>query len=180
MTLVLGIVAISLLAALGLLVRDRFERWRQKQQRRQNDVWSIGLYAGPDPVTLAPAPGISNPILTSGEVTDVPARFVADPFMIEREGQYHLFFELLNTKRKMGEIGHAVSDDLKAWRYTRVVLRERFHLSYPYVFEHNGEVFISAMADWTKIFIAVCLPLFLVAALIEANITPINPDQSPG
>lgn len=36
-----------------------------------------------------------------------------------------------------------------------------------------GEVFISAMADWTKIFIAVCIPLFLVAALIEANITPL-------
>ena len=142
MTLVLGIIAISLFAGLGLLVRDRLERWRKKQQRQQNDVWSIGLYEGPDPVTLAPAPGISNPILTAGDVTDVPARFVADPFMIERNGEFHLFFELLNTKRNMGEIGHAVSDDLKQWRYTRVALRERFHLSYPYVFEHDGEVYM--------------------------------------
>ena len=34
-----------------------------------------------------------------------------------------------------------------------------------------GEVFVFAVADWLKIFIAVCLPLFLVAALVEANIT---------
>lgn len=142
MTLVLGIIAISLLVGLGLLVKYRIERWRQKQRRQQNDVWSIGLYEGPDPVTLAPAPGISNPILTAQDVTDAPARFVADPFMIERDGQFHLFFELLNTKRKMGEIGHAISDDLKTWRYSRVVLRERFHLSSPYVFEHDGEIYM--------------------------------------
>ncbi|RXK88721.1 hypothetical protein EST62_02395 [Chlorobaculum sp. 24CR] len=142
MTLVLGIITIPLLAGLGLLVKYRIKRWKQKQRRQQNDVWSIGLYEGPDPVTLAPAPGIRNPILTAKEVTDVPARFVADPFMIERDGAFHLFFELLNTKRKMGEIGHAVSDDLKTWRYSHVVLRERFHLSYPYVFEHDGEMYM--------------------------------------
>lgn len=142
MTIVLTIISISLLAGLGLLANHRIKRLRQKQQRQQNEVWSIGLYEGPDPVTLAPAAGIRNPILTTKEVTDVPARFVADPFMIERDGEFHLFFELLNTKRKMGEIGHAVSNDLKTWRYTRVVLRERFHLSYPYVFEHDGEMYM--------------------------------------
>lgn len=73
MTLVLGIIVISLLAGLSLLVRQRIRRWQQKQRRRQNDVWSIGLYEGPNPVTLAPASGISNPILTAKDVTDVPA-----------------------------------------------------------------------------------------------------------
>jgi hypothetical protein len=142
MTIVLTIIAISLLAGLGLLVNHRFKRWRQKQQRQQNDIWSIGLYEGPDPVTLTPASGIRNPILTASDVTDVPARFVADPFMITHDGKHHLFFELLNIKRQTGEIGHAVSNDLKTWRYTRVVLRERFHLSYPYVFEHDGEIYM--------------------------------------
>ena len=142
MALVLSIITLSLLAGLGLLVNHRIKRWQQKQQRQQNDIWSIGLYEGPDPITLAPAPGICNPILTANDVTDVPARFVADPFMIERDRQFHLFFEILNTKRNMGEIGHAVSDDLKTWRYTRVVLRERFHLSYPYVFENDGEIYM--------------------------------------
>jgi uncharacterized membrane protein SpoIIM required for sporulation/ABC-type transport system involved in cytochrome c biogenesis permease component len=36
-----------------------------------------------------------------------------------------------------------------------------------------GEVFIGAIADWLKIFVAVCIPLFLLAAIVEANITPI-------
>lgn len=142
MTLVLNITAILLFTGLGLYVNYRVKRLQKKQQRQQNEIWSIGLYEGPEPVTLSPAAGVRNPILTASDVTDVPARFVADPFMAKRNGQFHLFFELLNMKRNTGEIGHAVSNDLKTWRYTRVVLKERFHLSYPYVFEHDGEMYM--------------------------------------
>jgi len=131
-----------LLGLLGWLALYRYGRWKKKQRRQENEVWSIGIYEGPDPVTLSPAKGITNPILTAGDITDVPARFVADPFMLELNGTYHLFFELLNTRRNTGEIGHAESRDLKSWRYTGVVLKEKFHLSYPYVFSHAGEVYM--------------------------------------
>jgi len=136
------ILTILLAIALAPLIRHRLKRKKAKQQQSDSEIWSIGLYEGPDPVTLSPADGIANPILTAANVTDVPARFIADPFMITRDGEHHLFFELLNTKRKMGEIGHAISRDLKTWRYIGVGLRERFHLSYPYVFEHDGEVYM--------------------------------------
>jgi len=140
--LFLIILLVILAVALAILVNHRLKRIKAKRLKSDSQVWSIGLYEGSDPVTLRPAAGVSNPILTASDVTDVPARFVADPFMITCDGEHHLFFELLNTKRESGEIGHAVSDDLKTWRYTGVVLRERFHLSYPYVFEHEGELYM--------------------------------------
>ncbi len=129
---------IVLLLPLGWLVNHRLKRQRLKEKRSENEIWSIGLYEGPDPVTLTPATGIINPILTADDITDTKARFVADPFMTVHDGRYHLFFELMNGKRNVGEIGHALSEDLKTWKYTGVVLKEKFHLSYPYVFEHDG------------------------------------------
>lgn len=106
------------------------------------DPWSIGLYAGPDPLHLAPPAGIANPIMTREQVTDVPAAFVADPFLLPWRGEWHLFFEVLNHGRRTGEIGWASSLDATAWSYRGIVLSEPFHLSYPYVFEHEGEVFM--------------------------------------
>ena len=106
------------------------------------DPWSIGLYAGPDPLHLAPPTGLANPIMTREQVTDVPAAFVADPFLLPCRGEWHLFFEVLNHDRRTGEIGWASSPDATAWTYRGIVLSEPFHLSYPYVFEHEGEVFM--------------------------------------
>jgi hypothetical protein len=104
------------------------------------DPWSIGLYAGPDPLHLAPS-GVANPIMTRELVTDVPAAFVADPFLLPYRGEWHLFFEVLHQGR-MGEIGWASSPDTIDWNYRGIVLSEPFHLSYPHVFEHEGEVFM--------------------------------------
>lgn len=138
----LAAILLALLIPLGWLAWHRHERRQKKLRRQQKAAWSIGLYEGPDPVTLSPAKGITNPILTAQHVTDVPARFVADPFMLTHNGKHHLFFELLNTRRQKGEIGHAESRDLTRWHYTGVVLREKFHLSYPYVFEHDGAIYM--------------------------------------
>ncbi|HEY0729749.1 MAG TPA: hypothetical protein VGD38_16825, partial [Pyrinomonadaceae bacterium] len=73
------------------------------------------------------------PTLSKQNVTDVPTTFVADPFMIH-DGSWHMFFEVLLTSDK-GEIGLATSDNGLDWTYQQIVLREEFHLSYPYVFK---------------------------------------------
>ncbi|CAN5224309.1 hypothetical protein BH11PLA2_BH11PLA2_17710 [soil metagenome] len=101
-------------------------------------VWSIALYAGATLDTLT----LTNSRLTCDEVTDVPATGVADPFLIRRGNEWHLFFEVLNWAAYQGEIGHAVSDDGRNWQYDCIVLREPFHLSYPYVFDHDGDVWM--------------------------------------
>lgn len=131
-------------AGLGLVVylRDRLRRHRRRSHDWQRDVWSIGVYEGSTPWTLGPATGVVNPVLTAGDVTDLPARFVADPFMVESDGRRHLFFEVMPRDSRHGVIAHAHSQDGLRWQYDAIVLREPFHLSYPYVFAHDGGVYM--------------------------------------
>ncbi len=42
----------------------------------------------------------ANPIMMREQVADVPAAFVADPFLLPYRGEWHLFFEVLNHDRK--------------------------------------------------------------------------------
>jgi hypothetical protein len=102
--------------------------------------WSIGVYAGPSPVALAPRN--PQPVFTADRVTDIEARFVADPFLVRQDGRWHLFFEAFNAITSQGDIALATSDDAARWDYQRVVLDEPFHLSYPYVFEADGAYYM--------------------------------------
>ncbi len=128
--------------ALILLVLKRKQRNKAKRLRRESKIWSIGIYEGTDPLTFSPATGVLNPIITALDITDIKARFVADPFMLWQNGAWHLFFEVLNNDRNKGEIGYAQSPDLVTWEYGGIVLKEKFHLSYPYVFAHEGETYM--------------------------------------
>ena len=103
--------------------------------------WAIGLYTGATPFDISGG-GIENPIITADDITDVSARFVADPFLIKHDDVYYLFFEILLEKPEKGVIGVAVSNNGIDWSYKNVVLDESFHLSYPYVFEHDGGVYM--------------------------------------
>jgi hypothetical protein len=80
--------------------------------------------------------------LTAEHVTDVPAQFVADPFMMEKDGIWYLYYEVLNGDTGEGDIGLSTSSDGVNWKYNSIVLDEEFHLSYPQVLEHNGEIYM--------------------------------------
>ena len=149
------------------------------------DPWSIGLYAGPDPLHLAPAPGVANPVMTREQVTDVPASFVADPFLFHHDGEWHLFFEILNHERRTGEIGWAKSPDAISWSYGGIVLSEAFHLSYPCVFAHEGEIFMmpeTLGADAVRLYRADPFPTrwVPVADLIPGRIADPTPFRFEG
>lgn len=101
--------------------------------------YMIGIYTGSSPLELEPAGGF-NPVVTARMVTDVEAEFVADPFMIKENGIWYMFFEILEGTQNKGIIGLATSADGLNWEYDRVVLEQPFHLSYPHVFRHNGEI----------------------------------------
>jgi hypothetical protein len=101
-------------------------------------MWSIAIYNGPTPFDLHPRA----PILTRTHITDIPADFVADPFMLRHNDTWHMFFEVMNTETQRGEIGLATSPDALAWSYHRIVLKEPFHLSYPHVFNWRGDYYM--------------------------------------
>ena len=103
--------------------------------------YSIGIFTGISNIKISPVDSI-NPVLRAGDVTDVKAVFVADPFMIKKESDIYMFFEVFNAKSRKGEIGLAKSDDWFNWQYEEIVLSEAFHLSYPYVFEWENDYYM--------------------------------------
>jgi hypothetical protein len=111
--------------------------------RRGRSVWSVGIYQGDSPLSLAPVPGLHNPVLTRESVKDVDAAFVADPFMLRAGDLWYLFCEVKNARTRHGEIGLATSQDGHHWDYCGTILREPFHLSYPCVFQWNGGFFMT-------------------------------------
>ncbi|XP_076898163.1 glucosamine inositolphosphorylceramide transferase 1-like [Bidens hawaiensis] len=119
--------------------------------------WAIGMFYGDSPFTLKPIEAmnvwenksaawpVANPIVTCGSVTDsgFPSNFVADPFLYVKGDVLYLFFETKNSITMQGDIGVARSTDNGAsWEQLGVVLDEEWHLSYPYVFDYNGQIYM--------------------------------------
>jgi hypothetical protein len=134
-------------------------------------MWSIAIYTGTTPFNFQPAP----PVLTKSDVTDIPADFVADPFMLRRKHTWYMFFEVMHTETQLGEIGLATSNDALTWTYDRIVLKEPFHLSYPYVFEYRNEYYMlpeSLNAGAVCLYKALDFPYnwSVVARLIEGKL----------
>jgi hypothetical protein len=109
---------------------------------RKTAIWSIGIFSGSTLTDLKPVLESALPVLSAKNVTDVRAQFVADPFMIQSDDIWHMFFEVMNADTSNGEIGLATSRNGLEWDYQRIVLSEPFHLSYPYVFRVGGEYFM--------------------------------------
>lgn len=85
---------------------------------------------------------LKNPSLKASDVSDVPAAFIADPFMLYHDSKYYMFFEVLDKSLGRGIIGLASSENGEIWTYERIVLKENYHLSYPYLFRHNNEIYM--------------------------------------
>ncbi|WP_261302565.1 glucosamine inositolphosphorylceramide transferase family protein [Paenibacillus andongensis] len=105
--------------------------------------WSITVFVTDDFVSGAlPNSKLNTPSLRANDVTDVSAEFVADPFIIQQDASFYMFFEVLNKASGRGEIGLASSSDGSEWNYKRLVLRENYHLSYPQVFAYQDEYYM--------------------------------------
>lgn len=123
--------------------------------------WSVGIYEGKTIGQMRDAPGVHNPVLKASDVTDVRAMFVADPFLMEKDSQWYLFVEVFNKCSGKGEIGMAKSVDGKRFEYQKIVLNEPFHMSYPYVFEYKGQMYMipeSAEANQLRLYSATRFP----------------------
>lgn len=140
----------------------------------KRQTFSIGIYVGKSPFELRPADELYNPVLTRDSVSDAPASYIADPFMLKVDSRWYMFFEVMNARAGSGEIGLAVSHDAFQWSYQRIVLREPFHLSYPYTFEWKNEYYMipeSYQAKSVRLYKAVDFPSrwSLVGTLLEGD-----------
>ena len=142
-------------------LKERLLGTKNNSRPTKAQIWSIGIYVGESPFVFRPADATNNPVLTGDSVSDVRASFVADPFMLKVQGVWHMFFEVMNSQVGRGEIGLAVSQDAVRWTYRQIVLREDFHLSYPYVFEWDNEIYMvpeSYQANAVRLYKALDFP----------------------
>ena len=69
-------------------------------------------------------------------------RFYADPFLYERDGKTYLFFEDFRYAEGRAVISVCELDAAGKPGAPVEVLRRPYHLSYPFVFEDNGEIYM--------------------------------------
>ncbi len=68
--------------------------------------------------------------------------FLADPFGLWHAGHLHVFAEYYDYAQGKGIIEVLIYDEHFALQERRCVLSEEWHLSYPYVFQHEGCVYM--------------------------------------
>ena len=70
-----------------------------------------------------------------------PLRFQADSFLYAKGDELFLFYEQQHWDNP-GRIAMIKTKDLKTWTEPQIVLQEPFHLSFPYVFEDDGFIYM--------------------------------------
>jgi hypothetical protein len=104
---------------------------------RRSDIWRIGLVEAPI------ADVARRPDLPVRWLAEEPAfRFLADPFGLWREDRLHVFAEAYDYRTRHGVIDRLEFDADLTLLARRTVLREPWHLSYPFVLEADGSVWM--------------------------------------
>jgi hypothetical protein len=105
--------------------------------------WRIGVRANGPALHAAAREGREQGDLTGFRWIDCPrGHSWADPFLFERDGVTWLFFEDFRHQDNRGVISVAPLHDDCTPGEAHVCLDLAYHLSYPNVFRHDGEVFM--------------------------------------
>ncbi len=134
----------SILRSASAFASDRAGRkMRQARDKLTGDQlrWHTAWRRLPDGAPPWPQSG---PLTLSDfrVIPDDGARFYADPFVIARDGVCHIFLEDLPDATGIGVISHTTigADGIVA--PPRPVLETGRHLSYPFVFERDGHIWM--------------------------------------
>ena len=89
-------------------------------------------------------------------------RFWADPFVIQRNNKFYIFIEEFVYKKNRGHISVITMEMDGKYSKPKKVLEKEFHLSYPFVFESDGELFlVPESASINRIDLYKCVLTFL-------------------
>lgn len=73
----------------------------------------------------------------------------ADPFLFEKDGQYYVFFEVLDQLKRKGMIGYrTINND--SFGDIKIIYEDEYHLSFPFIYEENGEIYIIPESSHSK------------------------------
>lgn len=106
----------------------------------KKDIWRCAIVPAPLPAVLA------RESLEDWPLTWLPGsgdlRYHADPFGIWRDGQLYVFTEFFDYRDGVGRIAVTIFDSDLQMVEQHEVLREAWHLSYPFVFVADGETWL--------------------------------------
>lgn len=110
---------------------------------KQTECFKIRILRGntndfPKIENLSPIHQICN---SSNCLSPFPKVIEADPFLFVKDDKLFLFYESKDYG-KFGVIKMISTTDLRHWTKPRVVLKESFHLSYPYVFQNDNVIYM--------------------------------------
>jgi hypothetical protein len=110
-------------------------------------------------------------------IENPPQHFLADPFVISRGGKDFCFVEDIDNATKRGKIAvYSLGADRAS--YLGVALEENFHLSFPYLFEYQDELYMcpeSSESREIRIYKSLDFPLrWRLEKIIMKNISAVD------
>ena len=108
----------------------------------ESDFWQVGVVPLPIARCVEPAAIAAVREQIHWLPDPGPWRYLADPFGVQRPDATHLFVEAFDYRTKHAVIEHHEIGRDFVWRGCEPVLARPFHLSYPYIVEDGGEVFM--------------------------------------
>lgn len=106
----------------------------------RRDIWRLGLVHAP--IQAVAAAGALDAFRIDWLAPGPALTFHADPFGLWRDGRLHLFAEAYDYRTRRGVIAVQIYDVELRLLDQQTVLSEPWHLSYPFVFEADGETWM--------------------------------------
>lgn len=86
--------------------------------------------------------GISTSFCHFTKIIPPKDRFYADPFVIQKDNKYFIFFEECPYDTKKGYLSVMEMDENGGYEKPIKILETPYHLSYPFIFEHEGDYYL--------------------------------------
>ncbi|MBL8022449.1 MAG: family 43 glycosylhydrolase [Leptospirales bacterium] len=98
------------------------------------EKWAVGVLNGSFQELLPPA----NPSIHW--ITPPAHQFYADPFFVEFEHEFYIFFELFEYGKR-GYLAYVKSSDLVNFSQPQLIIERPYHLSYPAIIRHGKGIY---------------------------------------
>jgi len=81
------------------------------------------------------------------KISNPKNRWFADPFVVKQKKNHYIFCEDYSLKNKKGSISCIKIDGKNKIKYYREIIKENFHLSFPFIFKYNKNYFMIPEAN---------------------------------
>lgn len=117
-------------------IANKIETSFPGQSPKNRELWAVGIIDKPVNTLI----NSLQPVKI--EWLEPPAgRFYADPFIIKKDNNHYLFIEDFSYSAERGRISVIETVDFKTYSEPTPAIEQPFHLSYPFIVEHEGEYY---------------------------------------